>query len=66
MPDDARAMQDEPFGPLALLSPVRDLDEAIEKASSLPYGLAGYALTTNAAKVEPRQAPSCLGHYIRW
>jgi acyl-CoA reductase-like NAD-dependent aldehyde dehydrogenase len=50
VPDDARAMQEEPFGPLALLSPVRDLDEAIDKANSLPYGLAGYAFTTSAAR----------------
>jgi succinate-semialdehyde dehydrogenase / glutarate-semialdehyde dehydrogenase len=52
VPDDARAMHEEPFGPLALLSPVRDLDEAIDKANSLPYGLAGYAFTTSAARVE--------------
>jgi succinate-semialdehyde dehydrogenase / glutarate-semialdehyde dehydrogenase len=52
VPDDARAMHEEPFGPLALLSPVRDLDEAIDKANSLPCGLAGYAFTTSAARVE--------------
>jgi succinate-semialdehyde dehydrogenase/glutarate-semialdehyde dehydrogenase len=52
MPDDALAMQEEPFGPLALLSPVRNLDEAIGKANSLPYGLAGYAFTTSAAKAD--------------
>ena len=38
MPDDARATREEPFGPLALLSPVKPLDEAIEKANSLAYG----------------------------
>jgi len=32
VPDDARAMREEPFGPLALVNPVRNLDEAIEKA----------------------------------
>src|SRR4051794_8138542 len=31
VPDDARAMREEPFGPLALLSRVRNIDEAIEK-----------------------------------
>ena len=36
VPDDARAMREEPFGPLALLSRVRGLDEAIEKANSVP------------------------------
>ncbi|MGA7807319.1 aldehyde dehydrogenase family protein, partial [Bradyrhizobium sp.] len=48
VPDDARAMHEEPFGPLALLSRVRSLDEAIEKANSVPYGLAGYAFTNSA------------------
>lgn len=48
VPDDARAMREEPFGPLALVNPVRNLDEAIEKANSLPYGLAAYAFTRSA------------------
>jgi succinate-semialdehyde dehydrogenase/glutarate-semialdehyde dehydrogenase len=48
VPDDARAMREEPFGPLAPVNPVRDLDEAIEKANSLPYGLAAYAFTRSA------------------
>lgn len=52
VPDDAKAMQVEPFGPLALVNPVRDLDEAIEKANALPYGLAAYAFTRSAGNVE--------------
>jgi succinate-semialdehyde dehydrogenase/glutarate-semialdehyde dehydrogenase len=52
VPDAARAMNEEPFGPLALLSPVRTLDEAIEKANSLPYGLAAYAFTRSARNVD--------------
>lgn len=52
VPDDARAMNEEPFGPLALLSPVKTLDEAIEKANSLPYGLAAYAFTRSARNVD--------------
>jgi succinate-semialdehyde dehydrogenase/glutarate-semialdehyde dehydrogenase len=48
LPDDARAMNEEPFGPLALVNPVRNLDEAIEKANSLPFGLAAYAFTRSA------------------
>ena len=48
-------MREEPFGPLALINPVKNLDEAIEKANALPYGLAAYAFThsaSNAAGVE--------------
>jgi succinate-semialdehyde dehydrogenase/glutarate-semialdehyde dehydrogenase len=52
VPDDARAMKEEPFGPLALLSRVRSIDEAIEKANSVTYGLAGYAFTNSARKAE--------------
>ena len=52
VPDDARVMRDEPFGPLALINPVRDIDEAIEKANSLPYGLAAYAFTRSAQNAD--------------
>ncbi|MES2292727.1 MAG: NAD-dependent succinate-semialdehyde dehydrogenase [Pseudomonadota bacterium] len=48
LPDDARALGEEPFGPLALINPVKSLDEAIDKANSLPFGLAGYAFTHSA------------------
>lgn len=49
MPDQARAMREEPFGPLALVQPVDDLEQAIAQANALPYGLAGYAFTRSAA-----------------
>jgi succinate-semialdehyde dehydrogenase / glutarate-semialdehyde dehydrogenase len=52
VPDDARAMREEPFGPLALVNPVRNLDEAIEKANALPYGLAAYAFTRSARNAD--------------
>jgi succinate-semialdehyde dehydrogenase/glutarate-semialdehyde dehydrogenase len=52
VPDDAQAMQHEPFGPLALVNPVKNLDEAIEKANSLPYGLAAYAFTRSAQNAD--------------
>jgi succinate-semialdehyde dehydrogenase / glutarate-semialdehyde dehydrogenase len=48
LPDDAKAMYQEPFGPLALINPVSSLDEAIAKANALPYGLAAYAFTRSA------------------
>ncbi|MBN9405067.1 MAG: NAD-dependent succinate-semialdehyde dehydrogenase [Burkholderiales bacterium] len=46
-PDDARIMQSEPFGPIAACVPFQDLDEALARANSLPYGLSSYAFTTN-------------------
>lgn len=48
MPEDARAMTEEPFGPLALLHRVSTLDEAIAKANAIPFGLAAYAFTDSA------------------
>ena len=36
------------FNPLALVNPVRNLNDAIEKANSLPFGLAAYAFTRSA------------------
>lgn len=41
-------MQEEPFGPLAVINPVASLDEAIAEANSVPYGLAAYAFTNRA------------------
>jgi succinate-semialdehyde dehydrogenase/glutarate-semialdehyde dehydrogenase len=51
VPEDARVMREEPFGPLAIINSVRSLDEAIEKANSLPVGLAAYAFTHLAHNV---------------
>jgi succinate-semialdehyde dehydrogenase/glutarate-semialdehyde dehydrogenase len=51
MTDAARIMNEEPFGPVALLSPFRDLEEAVARANRLPYGLAAYAFTQNARRV---------------
>jgi succinate-semialdehyde dehydrogenase/glutarate-semialdehyde dehydrogenase len=44
-PENARLMVEEPFGPLAPIAPFSDLDEAIQRANSLPYGLAAFAFT---------------------
>ncbi len=44
-PKDARAMNEEPFGPLALISRFSTFDEVAEEANRLPYGLAAYAFT---------------------
>lgn len=45
VPTHARAMNEEPFGPLALMTPFGDIDEALAEANRLPYGLAAYAWT---------------------
>ena len=48
---DARAMHEEPFGPLALVLPFRSYEQAITEANRLEYGLAAYAFSSNSAKV---------------
>ncbi|WP_454915654.1 NAD-dependent succinate-semialdehyde dehydrogenase [Xanthobacter sediminis] len=45
---DMRMMNEEPFGPLAMMLPFSDFDEAISEANRLPYGLASYAFTRSA------------------
>ena len=52
VPESARIMQEEPFGPVAVINSVGSLDEAIEKANSVPYGLAGYAFTNRADYID--------------
>jgi succinate-semialdehyde dehydrogenase / glutarate-semialdehyde dehydrogenase len=47
VPKDARAMNEEPFGPLALISPFSTFDDVMEEANRLPFGLASYAFTSS-------------------
>jgi succinate-semialdehyde dehydrogenase/glutarate-semialdehyde dehydrogenase len=48
VPMDARIMQEEPFGPIAILRPFDTLADGLEEANRLPYGLSAYAFTSNA------------------
>jgi len=41
-------MTQEPFGPLAPVVTFKTFDEVVERANSLPYGLAAYAFTGSA------------------
>jgi len=43
--NEARIMNDEPFGPIAIINPFSDFDSVIKQANRLPYGLAAYAFT---------------------
>lgn len=48
VPLSARAMNEEPFGPMAMISRFKDFDEVVTEANRLPYGLAAYAFTKSA------------------
>ncbi|MEX0956700.1 MAG: NAD-dependent succinate-semialdehyde dehydrogenase [Rhizobiaceae bacterium] len=52
VPGGSRIMREEPFGPLAPIATFRDLDDAMERANSTPYGLAAYAFTSSQKKAE--------------
>ena len=45
---NSRVMNDEPFGPVSVMIPFSDFDEAVAEANRLPYGLAAYAWTNSA------------------
>ncbi|WP_118184387.1 NAD-dependent succinate-semialdehyde dehydrogenase [Paraburkholderia phosphatilytica] len=45
VPDHARVMRDEPFGPIATMLRFDTLDEVLARANALPYGLAAFAFT---------------------
>ncbi|TKT69388.1 NAD-dependent succinate-semialdehyde dehydrogenase [Aquamicrobium sp. LC103] len=48
VPTSARIMNEEPFGPVAIVNRFSSLDEVIEEANRLPFGLASYAFTSSA------------------
>ena len=50
VPACARIMNEEPFGPVAIMNPFRTQAEAIAEANRLPYGLAAYVFTTSARR----------------
>ena len=48
VPKDARIMNEEPFGPVAVISRFGTFDEVVAEANRLPFGLASYAYTRSA------------------
>lgn len=47
LPDNARLLNEEPFGPVAGMMRFKEIDEVLARANSLPYGLASYVFTTS-------------------
>ncbi|GAB5348281.1 NAD-dependent succinate-semialdehyde dehydrogenase [Alteriqipengyuania sp. 357] len=47
VPTNAEIMNEEPFGPVAMVNPMANADAMIEEANRLPYGLAAYAWTSD-------------------
>lgn len=50
VPTDAEVMNDEPFGPVAIINPYDSEQDMISEANRLPYGLAAYSWTNDARR----------------
>ena len=54
----ARIMNDEPFGPVAIINRFSSFDDAVAEANRLPFGLASYAFTGSV------KTAHALGHQV--
>lgn len=50
VPNAARIMNEEPFGPIAITQRFSDFDTVVAEANRLPFGLAAYAFTQSARR----------------
>jgi len=55
---EARIMNEEPFGPVAVIGALETFDEMVTEANRLPYGLAAYAYTRS------EKTAAAVGHAI--
>ena len=51
-PEDSAAILEETFGPTVVVNPVRDLDEAVDRANATPYGLAASVFSGSRKTLE--------------
>lgn len=51
VPQHARILNEEPFGPVAIINRHQGLDDMVAEANRLPFGLAAYAFTKDAKRV---------------
>jgi succinate-semialdehyde dehydrogenase/glutarate-semialdehyde dehydrogenase len=48
VPETARIMTEEPFGPIAVMLRFKETEDVLDRANKLPFGLASYAFTKDA------------------
>ena len=48
LPEQSRLLHEEPFGPVASMIRFKGLDEVLQRANSLPFGLASYVFTQSS------------------
>lgn len=51
LPDEATALAEENFGPVAAITPFADAQEAYQRANDSPFGLAAYVFTHSARRM---------------
>lgn len=51
MSDDMVILKEEPFAPILPVLPYDSLDEAVQKANDVPYGLAAYIVTSDVGNM---------------
>ncbi|MBM7662756.1 1-pyrroline-5-carboxylate dehydrogenase [Bacillus mesophilus] len=62
VPEDARLMKEEIFGPVVAFSKARDFDHAIEIANNTEYGLTGAVISNNRANIEKAREDFHVGN----
>ncbi|MBD9627816.1 NAD-dependent succinate-semialdehyde dehydrogenase [Ensifer sp. ENS06] len=50
--DALRLMNEEPFGPIAVVAPFSGFDDVMRRANSLPFGLASYVFTASSSRAQ--------------
>ena len=50
VPEEAKIMNEEPFGPVAPIASFESFDEVVARANKLMFGLASYAFTNDGAR----------------
>lgn len=58
VPLDAAIMNEEPFGPVAIINPMASEEDMVAEANRLPYGLAAYMWTRDGAR--QRRVPQLI------
>ena len=51
LPDDAMALAEENFGPIAAITPFSDIEEVYRRANASEFGLAAYVFTRDPARM---------------
>lgn len=64
VPTRARIMNEEPFGPVAIINRFATFDEALREANRLPYALAAYGYSRSAQWIEAMRRGGALWHAV--